>query len=55
MTDEKKLQIAIAVLEFYVSRNVYYKLNQFPGDSGEIECSDIAEDALKLIRSEDDT
>jgi hypothetical protein len=49
---ESQLEIAIRAIEFYADRAVYYKSRKFPGDDGEIECSDIAEDALKQIRSE---
>jgi hypothetical protein len=52
---ETRLNIAIRALEFYAERTVYYKFSKFPGDQGELECSDLAEDALKQIRSEDDT
>lgn len=36
-----------SALEFYADRSVYYKANQFPGDNVDIECGDIARQALK--------
>lgn len=43
--ENKRLRQA---LEFYASRTVYERLNQFPGDSEYVPCSEIADDALKL-------
>ena len=44
-------KILTTALEFYATRTVYERLNQFSGDNELSECSDIAEQALEDYRS----
>lgn len=50
-----QFKIARDALDWYASRTIYEKLNQFPGDDTYTECKDIAEDALNTLTSMEKT